>query len=113
MKAELKGLHSPDADLTSDVLPDNALFVQLMIGPLGGRGEESFDVTVCTPAWRDQVISKDPDAGRFLLVLDRIEFESIEKFVTDFLAPLERPTWQELAAEIGKLGKWEFLDYRP
>ena len=54
MKAELKRIHSPDADL--DVYypedPENfSLFLQLMIGPEGEDSEESFDILICTPKW--------------------------------------------------------------
>ncbi|MFI5779608.1 Imm8 family immunity protein [Nocardia sp. NPDC051570] len=114
MKAELKRLHSPDADLTSGNLPEDALFVQLMIGPEGSPGEESFDVVVCTPRSHDRVIDpEDPDSGKYLLILDRIDAGLIEQYVREYLRDLDRPTWQELAQEIGKLGKWEFQDYQP
>ncbi|MEU7142892.1 hypothetical protein ABZ942_25840 [Nocardia sp. NPDC046473] len=52
MKAELKRIHSPDANLEKGPLPSDALFVQLMIGLIGGSGEESFDLVVCTPEAR-------------------------------------------------------------
>ncbi|MBF6278313.1 MULTISPECIES: Imm8 family immunity protein [Nocardia] len=114
MKAELKRLHSPDADLASGNLPEDSLFVQLMIGPLGAPGEESFDVIVCTPQSRDGVMDPaDPESGKYLLVLDRIDVDLLERYVQDFLRDLDRPTWQELAREIGKLGRWEFEDYQP
>lgn len=64
-------------------MPADPLFVQLMIGPMGGRGEESFDLAL------------------------------IKRYVDDLLRDLERPTWAELAEQIGHLARWEFHDYRP
>ncbi|GAB2706665.1 Imm8 family immunity protein [Nocardia thraciensis] len=114
MKPELKRLHSPDADLTSGDLPADALFVQLMIGPEDSPGEESFDVMVCTPESRDTVVDPaDPESGEYLLVVDRIDADLIERQVREYLQGLEASTWQELAQKIGKLGKWEFQDYQP
>ncbi|MBO0853136.1 MAG: hypothetical protein J2P18_05140 [Nocardia sp.] len=114
MKAELRRLHSPDADLASGNLPEDSLFVQLMIGPAGAAGEESFDIVVCTPKASDDLIDPtDPESGRYLLVLDHIDVDLIEQYVRDYLRDLDRPTWQGLAAEIGKLGRWEFEGYQP
>ncbi|MFF3225008.1 Imm8 family immunity protein [Nocardia suismassiliense] len=114
MKAELKHLHSPDADLEKGPAPSDALFVQLMIGPADSPGEESFDLMVCTPEARDSVVDpSDPDSSRYLLVLERIDPVLIKRYVEDFLKDIERPTWQELALAIGQLARWEFHEYRP
>jgi hypothetical protein len=114
MRAELKYLHSPDADLTGNNLPTDMLFVQLMIGPQDSPGEESFDVIVCTRETRQLAIDPgDPDSGKCLIILDRIDADLIKRHVQDYLKNLEGPTWQDLAQQIRKLGKWEFHDYRP
>ncbi|MGY1961488.1 Imm8 family immunity protein [Nocardia gipuzkoensis] len=114
MKAELKGIHSPDADLTdgSAELSADTLLVQLMIGPENAPGEESFDIVVCTPEWHAQAsVARGPEPGEYTLVLDRIDLALVRRYVTDFLRDLERPTWEELATEISRIGKWEFQDY--
>ncbi|MBO0880214.1 MAG: hypothetical protein J2P17_07630 [Mycobacterium sp.] len=114
MKAELRRLHSPDADLTRGHLPDEPLFVQLMIGPEGGLGEESFDVMVCTPRSRHQAIDpSDPDSEKYLLVVERMDADVIAGHVRDYLRDLDGATWRDLALQIGTLGRWEFEDYRP
>ncbi|WP_067721172.1 Imm8 family immunity protein [Nocardia yamanashiensis] len=116
MKAELKGLHSPDAEIadgTGEVSIDT-LLVQLMIGPEGAPGEESFDLVVCTPqaqARADSVLGSGSE--KFRLVLDRIDIAGIRAYIDHFLRDLERPTWEELAVGIGRIAKWEFQDYRP
>ncbi|MEU7767186.1 Imm8 family immunity protein [Nocardia sp. NPDC049190] len=115
MKAELKGIYSPDTDLadSSAELPTDTLLVQLMIGPENAPGEESFDVLVCTPEWNVRTSdSRRPETNEHTLVLDRIDIALVRRYVNDFLRDLERPTWQELATEISRVGKWEFQDYR-
>ncbi|WP_328407937.1 Imm8 family immunity protein [Nocardia sp. NBC_00403] len=115
MKAELKGIYSPDADLTdgSAELSVDTLLVQLMIGPENAPGEESFDVIVCTPEGHARASdSRGSEAKEYTLILDRIDIALVRRYVDDFLRDLERPTWEELATEISRIGKWEFQDYR-
>ncbi len=116
MKAELKGVHSPDADLTGvgSPVPDEILLVQLMIGPDDAPGEESFDVLLCTPegyarAFGARDVNEPPE---YTVIVDRIDIARLRRYVEDFLAGLEFPTWGELAAAIGRIGKWEFRDHR-
>ncbi|MFC8044301.1 Imm8 family immunity protein [Nocardia sp. NPDC057353] len=114
MRAELKGVVSPDADVRTLDGRLESLLVQLMIGPAQGPGEESFDAIACTPGWRARSVDPDDaEQNRYLIVLDRVDLASIEAYVREFLETLERPTWIELAAELDQIGKWEFLDYRP
>ncbi|MFI9406433.1 Imm8 family immunity protein [Nocardia sp. NPDC052316] len=114
MKAELKRIHSPDVDLDKGPVPTDSLFVQLMIGPVDGPGEESFDLMMCTPGAQDMVVDpSDPDSSRYLLVLERIDPALLERYVEDFLRNIEQPTWRELALQIGQFAKWEFHDYCP
>lgn len=115
MKAELKGIHSPDADLTDSgaELTVDTLLVQLMIGPENAPGEESFDLLVRTPEGHARAgCAPGLETNEFTLVLDRIDIALVRRYVDDFLRDLERPTWEELAVEIGRIGKWEFRDYR-
>jgi hypothetical protein len=54
MLAELRRLHSPDVDDLRNWVSNSAEFailVQIIASPAGSSGEESFDVTVCSPAW--------------------------------------------------------------
>ena len=52
MRAQLKSL---DLDPDPATLPGDsaefALLARMLVGPADGSGEESFDITVCTPEW--------------------------------------------------------------
>jgi hypothetical protein len=52
MRAELKSL---DLDPDPSTLPDDpaefSFLARMIVGPPGTPGEESFDVTVCSPEW--------------------------------------------------------------
>lgn len=117
MRAVVHRFHSPDADLDRYV-PDDAedvgLLVQMMAGPAGKPGEESFDVVVCTPRWLDRWVRENgPLIGRHHLVVERWDFARVRLYLAEAVESEEAPTWPELAVKIGRIGKWEFEDYRP
>ena len=55
MLAQVRGIYTIDHDDLEAYVPNDPvechMVVRLMVGPHDGEGEESFDVTVCTPAW--------------------------------------------------------------
>jgi hypothetical protein len=116
MRAELKGMHSPDVDLADPdaVCAADEVLVQLMIGPVDEVGEEAFDLVV-----RASGDSAEGTGGCGFrpvdraLVLDRVDPAGIRRYVQDFLRDLERPTWDALACAIGRIARWEFAGYRP
>jgi hypothetical protein len=85
-----------------------------MAGPEGKQGEESFDVVVCTPRWLARRV-RDEGAiiGRHHLIVERWDAARVRRCLTDAAESQEAQTWPELAAKIGRIGKWEFEDYRP
>lgn len=115
MKAELRRLHSPDvSDLTS-WSPDGdfGVLVQLMAGPEGGPGEESFDITLCTAGWLAGRVRLEGivDARHHLLV-DSYDYDRLERYLSERVSACEGESWSEVAMRLGRLGKWEFEDYR-
>src|SRR6266545_838987 len=117
MRAELKRLHSPDVfDLRTFVPMDPerfSLFVQAMVGPAGEDSAESFDLIVCTPGWlQQQVESSGPVLGLHHLVVVRYDYDDLFRTVRLFCDRCEGKTWQDVAAKVGRLGRWEFDDYR-
>lgn len=86
----------------------------MMIGPEGEPGEESFDVVVCTPRWLERRVHEEGALiGRHHLMIERWDADRVRNFLRDAVESEEAPTWPELAAKIGRLGKWEFEDYQP
>lgn len=86
----------------------------MLVGPLDGPGEESFDVLVCTPAWLARTVAEHgPQVGRHRLVVEKLDLPVAETFLLRQIERLEATSWDELAATVARLGYWEFEDYRP
>ncbi len=118
MDAELKALHSPDvhdlATFVPEVCDNFGFLLQAMIGPKGADGEESLDIQVCTPKWlADHHGRSALVLGRHHLVVFEYNYEHMAHFISAFCAECSGRTWQEIATRLGRLGKWEFEDYRP
>jgi hypothetical protein len=116
LKAAVRRFHSPDADLET-YLPEDArdveVLVQIIAGPSGGPGEESFDVVVCTPHRLLRLVDEQgPLVGRHHLVVPEWDWPRIRLFLTHAVEGPEAPTWPDLASTLGRLGRWEFEDYR-
>ncbi|RIJ78089.1 hypothetical protein D1871_04165 [Nakamurella silvestris] len=114
MKAVIRSFISPDADLDGELDPAlDSLFFQMLVGPVDSDGEESFDLTVCTPAWlAEQTQASGIINGRHLLIVERIDFVAIKEYLAAEVAALDEDTWTDLATKIGRLGRWEFEDYQ-
>lgn len=117
MQAELRRLHSPDTpDLQSysPVHPEHfGILVQAMVGPKGGRGEESFDFMVCSPTWLgDRAAEEGCVAGRHHLVMNRFDAEVLRGAIEDLCNRAIGADWARVAAILARFGKWEFEDYR-
>lgn len=116
MKAEIKRYLSPDVDDLAGYHPNDrnfGLLLQMIVGPEGKAGEESFDLVVCTPNWFERhELGDDPRPGRHYLFVRAYDFASIDRYLRSKVTELDEPEWTELAEKIGRLGHWEFEDYR-
>src|SRR5262245_7206136 len=116
MRAKLRRLHSPDVyDLRKyrPSLEGNFGFLLQVFAGLDQRdGEESFDVVICTPRWlSENHQAQDIIVGRHYLIVFEYDFGRIRKFVEQFCEACTGDTWEQIAARLGTLGKWEFEDY--
>lgn len=114
----IKGFEGPDGEApgsyVSPDLLDDSFWLRMLVGLSDGPGEESFDVLVCTPAWLARTVAADgPQVGRHRLIVEMLDLGRAEIFLRRQIERLEAPTWGELADKIGRLGYWEFEDYRP
>jgi hypothetical protein len=118
MRAILKRLHSPDVDDLASYIPEDpedfVFLLQMMVGPDGAEGEESFDVTVCSPKWMLRTgKSEDVVIGRHKLIMLQCDYQRLTSAINAFLKQCVGDSWPEVAAKVGRLGRWEFEDYVP
>jgi hypothetical protein len=118
MQAVLKGLHSNDVADIEAYMPeedDNFGFtLRAMIGPLGEEGEESFEITVCTPKWLiEKYRPSDVLLGLHKLIVFKYDYPRVRGFIEKFLMRCSGSTWEEVGQKVSLLGRWEFEGYRP
>ncbi len=116
MRAELKRLHSPDVNGALETFSPQdrtefGILVQIMAGPEGEEAEESFDVRVCTPTWLLKRLGTEPLSGRYHLFVQRYDYTALAGFIAAYCHACTGETWSEVAARLGRLGRWEFEDY--
>jgi hypothetical protein len=103
-------------DLESFAPADPTCFgflLQAMFGPEAARGEESFDILVCTPSWLASEVEREGIVnGRHTLIVAAYDLSRIRSFLTAYANTCTGETWHEAALKLSRLGKWEFEDYK-
>ncbi len=116
MRAEIRSLGSLWVDDLTAWVPDRedwALPVRIVAGPDDGPGEESFDVMVCSVAWiADRVDRLGIIDGRHHVLVDSFNWASLSRYLSRRVSECQGDTWSEVAERLGRLGFWEFEDYR-
>jgi hypothetical protein len=93
---------------------DDSVSVQFLLGPDDGPGEESFQVSVCTPRWLSrEIAAKGPLDGRHHLIVEPFDLGAAVDYLRGLFESLEGETWDELGEKCSRIGLWEFEDYRP
>jgi len=115
MRAVVRSVRFPDLESGRQVIPENAReLVAVLVGPSDGSGEESFCLTAWTPAALVEVLADQPILlGRHWLFLRELSPGVVGKFLRRRIEQIEGTTWSEVAQKVGRLGLWEFEDYRP
>jgi hypothetical protein len=116
MKAILKSIRSPDVFDLSGYTPiedeNFSILLQLIVAPLNSKGEESFDILLCTPQWLIANHKKsDIIIGRHYLIVFEYNYQRIYNTLKELIENIEADTWDEIGMKIGRVGKWEFEDY--
>ena len=107
-------LRSVDAwDRTDPVDPQNfELAVQAIIGPMGEKGEEIFYLTVCTPQWLANYVSREKYIfGIHRLIVERYNWDLIEDVVRRLCRRISGKSWQEVTTKLNRFAGWEYEDY--
>ena len=86
--------------------------LRLLIGPKGMDGEESFDVTVCTPKWLQNNMSRnDVIIAHHYMIMMNFNVFLIQVRIENFVSSCSGKDWNECAMKLSRLGAWEFEDY--
>ena len=116
MKPALKSIYSPDVqDAERFVPPDPERFGILFsftAGPQGERGEDIFQVMVCTGAWLQGQAEQDGIMSlRHYILVPRYDYAAVLRFLESALSSIEAESWEDIASRISRLAHWEFEDY--
>src|SRR3569832_396716 len=111
MRAIVKKLHSPDVRDLSAYQPENpedfGFLLQIMAGPENQKGEESFDVIVCTPKWMERYYKDDRGEavviGRHHLIVFEYDYVRLVKKINSFVESCSGCTWSEIACKVSRL----------
>ena len=118
MIPKLKAVYSPDIANLEMYCPDDpkvfGFLLQMNIGPNADEaGEETFDVMVCTPDWlKEQYHHDDIIVARHYLIVFEWNYQRLIHRIEKYLMQCAGDNWKESAQKIGRLGKWEFEDYK-
>ena len=84
------------------------VLVQLPIGPADGPGEESFQVTVCTPEWLATKFRETDgicDPQHHLTVnLDVFDKSKLRQWFESLVAKVEAPDWAGVGEDLSRFG---------
>jgi hypothetical protein len=117
VRAVLKSLDlDPDPSTLSADPAEFSLLARMMVGEPDTPGQESFDVTVCTPEWLAEACRRDGGVynPRHHLVVDFDQFDAraLRAWLASRVQEIQAETWAEVGQRLGRLGYWEFGDYR-
>jgi hypothetical protein len=116
MRAELRSVQTMDGRDFAEYRPADkdcfGIAVRLLAGPSGSDGEESFDFTLCTPRWLETQLEGAPLPGRHYLFVRRFDRAGVLRFLDEYCAGFTAGSWNEIAERLGRIGHWEYEDYR-
>lgn len=92
------------------------LLARMIVGPPDTPGGESFEVTVCSPEWLAKTCREVGGIynPRHHLVVTFADFDvrAVRAWLAARVQEVEADTWSEIGERLGRLGYWEFEDYR-
>lgn len=115
MKAEVRRFISPDIDLR-DFRPEDpdtfSFLLQVLVGPVGGEGEESLQFVVCTPSsLQRRTESEGPILGRSLVVTCSTDISKVMSTIARLIGAIEQPSWALIVNRLARYATYEFEDF--
>lgn len=83
---------------------DFGVNVTALLRPAGGEGEESFQLTVCTPGWVAENVAM-PKGFAFLrhhLIVERWDEDLVQRAIQDLCLRNEGSNWSEVATKLSR-----------
>ncbi len=115
MRAALKSVDlEPDPATLPGDPAEFSLLARMILGPSDGPGEESLDVTVCSPEWLAQAARGGFYDARHHVVVDFDAFDqnALHRWLAERVQSVQADTWAEIGERLARLGHWEFEDYQ-
>ena len=88
----------------------------MYVGRPDSPGLESFDITVCSPEWLAQACRQDGGIynprHHLVVTLDDFDVRAFEEWLSARVHEVQADSWAEIGERLGRLGYWEFEDYR-
>lgn len=118
MRPVLRRIHSPDVHDLRAFAPTASepwsVYVQAMVGPDHGKGEESFGFSLCNSLWvTSQVRLRGSVWIGPSLVVDAFDFDLLEGALISLCNSIEGKDWETVARRLAAHTDWEFTNYTP
>lgn len=119
MRAQYKGhriLNPDDGALALDGWhprdpADFSVTIDFYAGPEGTTSADAFTATVCSPGRFFRSQDGKAFSAENVIFMPRFDCAELEDYLTVRCAATEGDTWAAVAAQLTRLGRWEF-DYR-
>ena len=114
MRAEVRHVRFPDLESGQPFDPLNTVqLAEVYVGVVGEPGEEQYQVSACTPAALADVLARQPFlVGRHRLFVAEFSPATVEAALRKLIGNVEATSRADLAQKVGRIGLWEFEDYR-
>jgi Immunity protein 8 len=114
MRADVRRVRLPDIEPGQPFDSENTLqLAEVYVGTVGELGEEQFRVTVCTPSALTELLATQPFlVGLHWLFVAEFSAPAVETALRQLIGNVHASTAAELAEKVGRIGLWEFEDYR-
>jgi hypothetical protein len=115
MRAELKGIMSPDVPDLENWHPEKeefSILLELDIGPKNGMGSDIFYLDVVSPKHLAVLVENEPIVfGRAMLIMDSFSYKRVKKYIESWCERTHVKTWEEISEKLSRFAGYEFLDY--